>query len=85
MLLELKSTMEKSRNFSLRRAAILKTEMDKKTYLFIIKNFLTKKYNLETVDKETLKNTQYKFLNNEINIKHEHKKLFRVTENERLK
>ena len=41
------------------------------------------KYNLDTVDKETLKNAQYKSLNNEINIKHEHKKLFRVTENER--
>ena len=30
-----------------------------------------------------MKNALYKSLNNEINIKHEHKKLFRVTENEK--
>ena len=49
----------------------------------LIENFLTEKYNLDTVDKETLKNAQYKSLNNEINIKHEHKKLFRITENKK--
>ena len=67
MLLQLLDCLEKSKEISTRRAAILKVENNNKTHLALIKGFLKVKYRLvEEVTKKSLEEAQLAKLYNEI-------------------
>ena len=75
--------LEKFKNSSLRRAAILKAQKDNSTHLALTNNYLKVKYNLnETINSKTLCKAQIKFLLVNIKAKECHKRLFRVCDHE---
>ncbi|KAM0677331.1 hypothetical protein BDAP_002013 [Binucleata daphniae] len=83
MLFKLYTKLEKTKNTSLRRAAILKVDKDNKTHLSLIQNYVKIKYNLE--DKFTqkqLSEAQQKALLVNVQNKELHKRLFRSCEHE---
>ena len=83
MLLELNKSFEKSRNVSLRRAAILKVEKDNSTHLALINSFLIAKYKLqESFTLKILCEAQIKSLIVDIKEKQCHERLFRVCDHE---
>jgi hypothetical protein len=83
MLLELNKTLERSRNVSLRRAAILKVEKDNSTHLALIDGYLQAKYKVnEPLTSKTLCEAQIKTLIADIKEKQCHERLFRVCDHE---
>ncbi|TBU11566.1 hypothetical protein CWI38_1135p0020 [Hamiltosporidium tvaerminnensis] len=83
MLLKLLDCLEKSKEISTRRAAILKVEKDNKTHLALIKGFLKVKYRLvEEVTKKSLEEAQLAKLYNEIEKRKLHSKLYNARKNE---
>ncbi|KAK1347437.1 hypothetical protein LUQ84_003201 [Hamiltosporidium tvaerminnensis] len=83
MLLELLDCLEKSKEISTRRAAILKVENNNKSYLALIKSFLKVKYRLlEEVTKKSLEEAQLAKLYNEIEKRKLHSKLYNARKNE---
>ncbi|TBT96513.1 hypothetical protein CWI39_3745p0010, partial [Hamiltosporidium magnivora] len=83
MLLQLLDCLEKSKEISTRRAAILKVENNNKTYLALIKGFLKIKYRLvEEVTKKSLEEAQLAKLYNEIEKRKHHIKLYNARKNE---
>ncbi|TBU12460.1 hypothetical protein CWI38_0748p0020 [Hamiltosporidium tvaerminnensis] len=83
MLLQLLDCLEKSKETSTRRAAILKVENNNKTHLSLIKNFLKIKYGLEEeVTKKKLEEAQLANLYNEIKNRKLHSKLYSARNNE---
>ncbi|TBU13544.1 hypothetical protein CWI38_0400p0050 [Hamiltosporidium tvaerminnensis] len=83
MLLQLLDSLEKSKEISIRRAAILKVENNNKTHLAQIKGFLKVKYRLvEEVTKKSLEKSQLTKLYNEIEKRKLHSKLYNARKNE---
>ncbi|TBU10428.1 hypothetical protein CWI38_1768p0020, partial [Hamiltosporidium tvaerminnensis] len=83
MLLQLLDCLEKSKETSTRRAAILKVENDNKTHLALIKDFLQVKYGMaEKVTKNKLDEAQLANLYNEIEKRKLHSKLYNARNNE---
>ncbi|TBU13754.1 hypothetical protein CWI38_0345p0030 [Hamiltosporidium tvaerminnensis] len=83
MLLKLLDFLEKHKDTSTRRAAILKVENNNKTYLSLIKNFLKIKYGLEeVVAKKKLEEAQLANKYNEIKNRKLHSKLYSARNNE---
>ncbi|TBU11757.1 reverse transcriptase, partial [Hamiltosporidium tvaerminnensis] len=83
MLLQLLDCLEKHKDTSTRRAAILKVENNNKTHLSLIKNFLKIKYGLEEeVTKNKLKEAQLANLYNEIKNRKLHSKLYSAKNNQ---
>ncbi|TBU15716.1 hypothetical protein CWI38_0308p0060 [Hamiltosporidium tvaerminnensis] len=83
MLLQLLDCLEKSKEISTRRAAILKVENNNKTHLALIKGFLKLKYRLvEEVTKKSLEEAQLAKLYNEIEKRKLHSKLYNARKNE---
>ncbi|TBU10885.1 reverse transcriptase, partial [Hamiltosporidium tvaerminnensis] len=83
MLLQLLDFLEKSKEISTRRAAILKVENNNKTHLALIKGFLKVKYKLaEEVTKKSLEEAQLAKLYNEIEKRKLHSKLYNARKNE---
>ncbi|TBU12064.1 hypothetical protein CWI38_0914p0040 [Hamiltosporidium tvaerminnensis] len=83
MLLQLLDCLEKSKEISTRRAAILKVENNNKTHLALIKGFLKVKYRLvEEVTKKSLEEAQLAKLYNEIEKRKLHSKLYKARKNE---
>ena len=83
MLLELNKSLERSRNVSLRRAAILKIEKDNSTHLALIKSYLITKYKLdESATPKSLCEAQHKSLFVDIKEKQCHGRLYRVCDHE---
>ncbi|TBU13640.1 reverse transcriptase, partial [Hamiltosporidium tvaerminnensis] len=83
MLLQLLDCLEKSKEISTRRAAILKVENNNKTHLALIKGFLKVKYRLvEEVTKKSLEEAQLAKLYNEIEKRKLHSKLYNARKNE---
>ncbi|TBU07286.1 hypothetical protein CWI38_2422p0010, partial [Hamiltosporidium tvaerminnensis] len=83
MLLQLLDCLEKSKEISTRRAAILKVENNNKTHLALIKGFLKVKYRLvEEVTKKSLEEAQLAKLYNEIEKRKLHSKLYNARNNE---
>ncbi|KAK1350444.1 hypothetical protein LUQ84_000679 [Hamiltosporidium tvaerminnensis] len=83
MLLQLLDCLEKSKEISTRRAAILKVENNNKTHLALIKGFLKVKYRLvEEVTKKRLEEAQLAKLYNEIEKRKLHIKLYNARKNE---
>ena len=83
MLLELNRTFERSRNVSLRRAAILVVEKEYSTHLALINNYLLVKYKInETLTSKILCEAQMKSLLVDIKSKECHERLFRVCDHE---
>ncbi|TBU13641.1 hypothetical protein CWI38_0373p0010 [Hamiltosporidium tvaerminnensis] len=83
MLLQLLDCLEKSKEISTRRAAILKVENNNKTHLALIKGFLKVKYRLvEEVTKKSLEEAQLAKLYNEIEKRKLHYKLYNARKNE---
>ncbi|TBU11702.1 hypothetical protein CWI38_1075p0020 [Hamiltosporidium tvaerminnensis] len=83
MLLQLLDCLEKSKEISTRRAAILKVENNNKTHLALIKGFLKVKYRLvEKVIKKSLKEAQLAKLYNEIEKRKLNSKLYNARKNE---
>ncbi|TBU11070.1 reverse transcriptase, partial [Hamiltosporidium tvaerminnensis] len=83
MLLQLLDCLEKSKETSTRRAAILKVENDNKTHLALIKDFLQVKYGMaEEVTKNKLDEAQLANLYNEIEKRKLHSKLYNARNNE---
>ncbi|TBU11235.1 hypothetical protein CWI38_1310p0010, partial [Hamiltosporidium tvaerminnensis] len=83
MLLQLLDCLEKSKEISTRRAAILKVENNNKTHLALIKGFLKLKYRLvEEVTKKILEEAQLAKLYNEIEKRKLHSKLYNARKNE---
>ncbi|KAK1347684.1 hypothetical protein LUQ84_002947 [Hamiltosporidium tvaerminnensis] len=83
MLLQLLDCLEKSKEISIRRAAILKLENNNKTHLALIKGFLKVKYRLvEEVTKKSLEEAQLAKLYNEIEKRKLHSKLYNARKNE---
>ena len=79
MLLQLRDTLEKSKNINLRRAAILKIEEENKSHLFLIKKYLMEKYKLdEKLTREDLLEGQKKALITDIKSKECHERLYRA-------
>ncbi|KAF9762620.1 hypothetical protein NGRA_1887 [Nosema granulosis] len=79
MLLELYRTLNEAKHSSLRRAAILKNEMESKSHLSQIEAFLLTKYNIEgKMTLENLKEAQKIRLYSDIKGKTYHSKLFRA-------
>ncbi|TBU17601.1 hypothetical protein CWI38_0286p0040 [Hamiltosporidium tvaerminnensis] len=82
-LLQLLDCLEKSKETSTRRAAILKVENDNKTHLALIKDFLQVKYGMaEEVTKNKLDEAQLANLYNEIEKRKLHSKLYNARNNE---
>ncbi|MGL5690654.1 MAG: hypothetical protein ACRDD8_07515, partial [Bacteroidales bacterium] len=81
MLLQLKKTLDSTKNSSLRRAAILINENNNQTHLFLIEKYLKIKYNLEELNLDILKESQSRILLGEIKEKTLHQKLFQIREN----
>ena len=85
MLLELRKTLEESKNISTRRAAILKVEKDEKSHLSLIQEYLKIKYDLkEDVTQKSLAAAQNARLISEIEKKSNHQKLFRLRANDNI-
>ncbi|TBU05220.1 structural maintenance of chromosomes protein 5, partial [Hamiltosporidium magnivora] len=83
MLLQLLDCLEKSKEISTRRAAILKVENNNKTHLALIKGFLKVKYRwVEEVTKKSLEEAQLAKLYNEIEKRKLHSKLYNARKNE---
>ncbi|KAK1350924.1 hypothetical protein LUQ84_000199 [Hamiltosporidium tvaerminnensis] len=83
MLLQLLDCLEKSKEISTRRAAILKVENNNKSHLALIKGFLKVKYRLvEEVTKKSLEEAQLAKLYNEIEKRKLHSKLYNARKNE---
>ncbi|TBU13199.1 reverse transcriptase [Hamiltosporidium tvaerminnensis] len=83
MLLQLLDCLEKSKEISTRRAAILKVENNNKIHLALIKGFLKVKYRLvEEVTKKSLEEAQLAKLYNEIEKRKLHSKLYNARKNE---
>ncbi|TBU10630.1 hypothetical protein CWI38_1638p0010, partial [Hamiltosporidium tvaerminnensis] len=83
MLSQLLDCLEKHKDTSTRRAAILKVENIYKTHLSLIKNFLKIKYGLEEeVTKKKLEEAQLAKLYNEIEKRKLHSKLYNARKNE---
>ncbi|TBU08174.1 hypothetical protein CWI38_2296p0010, partial [Hamiltosporidium tvaerminnensis] len=83
MLLQLLDCLEKHKDTSTRRAAILKVENNNKTHLSLIKNFLKIKYGLEEeVTKKKSEEAQLANLYNEIKNRKLHSKLYSARNNE---
>ncbi|KAK1351059.1 hypothetical protein LUQ84_000332 [Hamiltosporidium tvaerminnensis] len=83
MLLQLLDRLEKSKEISTRRAAILKVENNNKTNLALIKGFFKVKYRLvEEVTKKSLEEAQLAKLYNEIEKRKLHSKLYNARKNE---
>ncbi|TBT99465.1 hypothetical protein CWI37_1334p0010, partial [Hamiltosporidium tvaerminnensis] len=83
MLLQLLDCLEKSKEISTRRAAILKVENNNKTHLALIKGFLKVKYRLvEEITKKSLEEAQLAKLYNEIEKRKLHSKLYNARKNE---
>ena len=83
MLLQLRNSLELSKETSSRRAAILKVENEFKTHLSLISSFLATKYSIkEEVTLKNLMEAQINALKSEINSKKSHEKLFRACNNE---
>ncbi|TBU12077.1 hypothetical protein CWI38_0909p0030, partial [Hamiltosporidium tvaerminnensis] len=83
MLLQLLDCLEKSKEISTRRAAILKVENNNITHLSLIKGFLKVKYSLvEEVTKKSLEEAQLAKLYNEIEKRKLHSKLYNARKNE---
>ncbi|TBU13029.1 hypothetical protein CWI38_0554p0010 [Hamiltosporidium tvaerminnensis] len=83
MLLQLLDCLEKHKDTSTRRAAILKVGNNNKTHLSLIKNFLKIKYGLEEeVTKKKLEEAQLAKLYNEIEKRKLHSKLYNARKNE---
>ncbi|TBT98863.1 hypothetical protein CWI36_2195p0010, partial [Hamiltosporidium magnivora] len=82
-MLQLLDCLEKHKDTSTRRAAILKVENNNKTHLSPIKNFLKIKYGLEEeVTKKKLEEAQLANLYNEIKNRKLHSKLYNARNNE---
>ncbi|TBU20063.1 reverse transcriptase, partial [Hamiltosporidium tvaerminnensis] len=82
MLLQLLDCLEKSKEISTGRAAILKLENNNKTHLALIKGFLKVKYRLvEEVTKKSLEEAQLTKLYNEIEKRKLHSKLYNAKKN----
>ncbi|TBU06893.1 hypothetical protein CWI38_2489p0020 [Hamiltosporidium tvaerminnensis] len=82
MLLQLLDCLEKSKEISTRRAAILNVENNNKTHLALIKGFLKVKYRLvEEVTKKSLEEAQLAKLYNEIEKRKLHSKLYNARKN----
>ncbi|TBU06349.1 hypothetical protein CWI36_0467p0020 [Hamiltosporidium magnivora] len=82
MLLQLLDCLEKSKEISTRRAAIL-VENNYKTHLALIKGFLKVKYRLvEEITKKSLEEAQLEKLYNEIEKRKHHLKLYNARKNE---
>ncbi|KAK1348514.1 hypothetical protein LUQ84_002118 [Hamiltosporidium tvaerminnensis] len=75
MLLQLLDCLEKSKEISTRRAAILKVENNNKTHLALIKSFLKVKYRL-------VEEAQLAKLYNEIEKRKLYSKLYKARKNE---
>ncbi|KAF7684088.1 hypothetical protein TCON_0723 [Astathelohania contejeani] len=82
MLFELWETLEKHKNISSRKQAILKVEVQEKTHLFLIKHYLKVRYSLEDVSVKIVINVQRDSLYGKINNKKLHEKLYRARLNE---
>ncbi|TBU10839.1 hypothetical protein CWI38_1520p0010, partial [Hamiltosporidium tvaerminnensis] len=83
MLLQLLDCLEKNKEISTKRAAILKVENNNKTHLALIKGFLKVKYRLvEEVTKKSLEEAQLAKLYNEIEKRKLHSKLYNARKNE---
>ncbi|TBU01965.1 hypothetical protein CWI39_1265p0010, partial [Hamiltosporidium magnivora] len=83
MLLQLLDCLEKSKETSTRRAAILKVENDNKIHHALIKDFLQVKYGMaEEVTKNKLDEAQLANLYNEIEKRKLHSKLYNARNNE---
>ncbi|TBU01899.1 hypothetical protein CWI36_1236p0010, partial [Hamiltosporidium magnivora] len=83
MLFQLLDCLEKHKDTSTRRAAILRVENIYKTHLSLIKNFLKIKYGLEEeVTKKKLEEAQLAKLYNEIEKRKLHSKLYNARKNE---
>ncbi|TBU12894.1 hypothetical protein CWI38_0592p0010 [Hamiltosporidium tvaerminnensis] len=85
MLLLFLDRLEKSKEISTRRAAILRVENNNKTHLALIKGFLKVKYRLvEEVIKKSLEEAQLAKLYNEIEKRKLYSKLYNARKNELL-
>ncbi|TBU11951.1 hypothetical protein CWI38_0965p0010, partial [Hamiltosporidium tvaerminnensis] len=85
MLLQLLDCLEKSKEISTRRAAILMVENNNKTHLTLIKGFLKVKYRLvEEVTYKSLEEAQLTKLHNEIEKRKLHLKLYNARKNDPL-
>ncbi|KAK1347549.1 hypothetical protein LUQ84_003084 [Hamiltosporidium tvaerminnensis] len=83
MLLQLLDCLEKYKDTSTRRVAILKVENDNKIYPSLIKNFIKIKYGLEEeVTKKKLEEAQLANLYNEIENRKLYSKLYSARNNE---
>ncbi|KAF9761509.1 hypothetical protein NGRA_2600 [Nosema granulosis] len=83
MLLQLYRSLNEAKHSSLRRAAILKNEMDSKSYLSQMEVFLLTKYKIEDkLTLENLKEAQKVRFYNDIKGKTYYSKLFRAQEYE---
>ncbi|TBU10634.1 hypothetical protein CWI38_1636p0010, partial [Hamiltosporidium tvaerminnensis] len=83
MLLLFLDRLEKSKEISTRRAAILKVKNNNKTHLALIKGFLKVKYRLvEEVTKKSLEEAQLAKLYNEIEKRKLYSKLYNARKNE---
>ncbi|KAF9761290.1 hypothetical protein NGRA_2745 [Nosema granulosis] len=83
MLLQLYRSLNEAKHSSLRRAAILKNEMESKSHLSQIEAFLLTKYKIEgKMTLENLKEAQKVRLYSDIKGKTYHSKLFRAQEHE---
>ena len=83
MLLELYKALEKSKEASLRRAAILKVEKENATHLALIINYLKTKYKFnESFTSKDLCEAQFKSLLVDIKSKQCHERLFRACDHE---
>ena len=67
MLLDLKGNLQRFENISTRRAAILKVELDSKSHMSVIEDYIKIKYNLTDLPtQKSLGEAQKKSLFNEI-------------------
>ena len=83
ILIKLNKTLERSRNVSLRRAAILKVEKDNSAHLALIDGYLQAKYKVnESLTSKTLCEAQIKTLIADTKEKQCHERLFRVCDHE---
>jgi hypothetical protein len=82
MLLELRETLERTKNVSTRRAAILKVEQNSSSHISATENYIKGKYNLnEKPTQKSLIEAQKKLLFKEIGKKTNHHKLFNMKAN----
>jgi hypothetical protein len=83
LLLELNKALERSKNVSLRRAAILKVEEDNSTHLALIDSYIKTKYKIEEpITSKNLCEAQMKSLLVDIKEKECLKRLYRVCDHE---